>query len=333
VVLAIILTLVGAVCVAVGFVVQQHAAEDEPADERLSFRLLLHLVRRPLWLGGIAAMACGQILGAVALGRASLALIEPLMATNLLFALPLAAKWHHRRLGRREWSGTVALLVGMAAFLGAGDPHGGSTARLPWPNWVASGCAIALIAMVLVSMGKRRQPPRQATFFAAGAGCLYGLQDALTQRMMHLFGTGVGHALTTWPPYAVVAVAIVGLLLAQSAFEEAPLAASLPAITVAEPITGIAFGVGVYGEHLNLSGGLLVVELLGFIVMLAGMYLVASSQVVTGGVQASEPQAVVQPPVGGDVRLDRSSRSGVTALPLRAEGPEDPGQGQARAAR
>lgn len=289
VLVTILIALGGAIGVAVGFVVQQHAAAQEPASERLHFRLLGHLIQRPLWLGGIAAMAGGQILGAIALGRGDLALVEPIMAANLLFALPLSALWHHRRLGPREWIGACALVCGLAAFIAAGDPHGGSTSRLPWPNWVISGGCIVAVATVLTARGRRTAPPLQATLFATAAGTLYGLQDALTQRSMAELRSGVLSMLVSWPAMCLLVVAVAGLLLAQSAFEAAPLPASLPAMTVAEPVTGIGFGVGVYGEHLNLAPTLLATELGGLAVMIAGVILVAGSKVVTGAA-LTEPE-------------------------------------------
>lgn len=273
--LAVVLSLGAALFVAVGFVVQQHAAAEEPPEDRMSFRLLLDLMQRRVWLIGIGTMACGQVLGAVALGRGDLALVEPIMAANLLFALPLAAVWRHRRLSIREVGGAVALIVGLAAFLAAGDPYGGSTARLAWPNWIISGGSVALAAALFVSVGRRLGTGTEATFLGAAAGTLYGLQDALTQRAMAELSHGVPALVASWPPFAVLVVAVIGMLCAQSAFEAAPLSASLPAMTVAEPVTGIAFGVGVYGEHLNLGAGMLLVEIVGFAVMVLGVWLVA----------------------------------------------------------
>lgn len=273
----------GAVLIAVGFVLQQKAAEQEPPEERLSFRLLGQLIRRPMWLGGIGAMICGQILGALALDRGSLALVEPIMATNVLFALPMSAVWHRRRLGAREWVGAVLLIGGLGVFVAIGDPYGGSATRLPWPNWLIAGGSIVLVAAAAVALGRRSTAAREATLLAIGAGALYGLQDALTQRAEAGLGSGLIALLTSWPPFALFAVAVVALLLNQSAFEAAPLDASLPATTVMEPLTGIAFGVGVYGEHLNLQGPMLAVELLGVAAMIAGVVLVARSPVVTMG--------------------------------------------------
>lgn len=282
--ITILIALAGALGISTGFVVQQHVAAQEPPSERLSFRLLAHLVQRPLWLSGILAMAAGQICGAIALGRGDLALVEPLMATNLLFALPMSAFWHHRRLGPREWLGALALIAGLAAFIGAGDPRGGSTSRLPWPNWVLSGGAIVLVVAALVLLARRHSPPLQATLLAAGAGILYGLQDALTERSMAELHHGVMAMVVSWPAMSLLAVAVVGMLLAQSAFEAAPLPASLPAMTVGEPVTAIAFGVFVYGEHVNLAAPLLFAEVGGLTAMVAGVILVAGSRVVAGGV-------------------------------------------------
>lgn len=285
------LALGAAVGIAVGFVIQQHAAAEEPPDERLSFRLLLHLVRRPLWLLGIAVMVMGQVLGALALGNGSLALVEPVMAMNLLFALPLSALWYRRHLGVREWAGAVALVLGLVAFMVAGDPHGGRSTKLPWPNWVIAGGSIVLVAAALTAVAKKKSPAKEATMLALAAGMLYGLQDALTQRTMAQLGHGVVSLLVNWPAFSLVAVAIVAMLLGQSAFEAAPLAASLPAITVAEPVTGIAFGVGVYGEHLSLNPPRAAIEVLGFASMVVGVYLVARSPLVTG--QVREEREVV----------------------------------------
>ena len=326
------LSLGAALFLAVGFVVQQHAAAEEPASERLSFRLLVKLVQRPLWLGGVAAQAAGQLLGAAALGSGPLGLVEPVMATNLLFALPLASAWNRRRFGAREWLGAAALIAGLAVFIGVGDPHGGTTAHLPWPNWVLSGGVIVVLVAGVVAVGRRRPATQQATILAAGAGMLYGLQDALTQRTMAVLGHGFVAVVVSWPAFALVAVAIVGMLLAQSAFEAAPLSASLPAITAVEPITGIAFGIGVYREYLDLTGWALGVELVGLAVAILGVYLVAASPLVTGA--AATPSSAGRRSAGRTGRPGRpggagGAGTGLQASPAtaRSPGPERAGEG------
>ncbi|MHB1928474.1 MAG: DMT family transporter [Acidimicrobiales bacterium] len=277
--LVIALGIGAALLLAVGFAIQQRAAEQAPRSDRLQPRLLLDLVRRPVWLAGIAFMVGGQLLGAVALDYGDLTLVEPLMAANVLFALPLAAAWHKRRLGRREWLGAVVLIAGLAVFVVAAHPGSSRRTSVPITSWVSTLASIVVVAAGFVALGRRHpDPARQATFLAIGAGTLYGLQDALTQWTLQR-----GFTLTmleSWQPYLLVAVAVVGLLLAQSAYQTAPLSASVPAMAIAEPITGIALGAGLFSQGLRLGPLPLTFEVVGMAAMVAGLLLCAGSSVV-----------------------------------------------------
>jgi hypothetical protein len=110
-VLVLVLALSAACCLGFGFVLQQNAARQAPLSDFLSPRLLLDLMKVPRWLGGIGLMAAGMALGAIALGMGGISLVEPLLATNLLFALALSRKQSKQPLGRQGWAG-LALLAG-----------------------------------------------------------------------------------------------------------------------------------------------------------------------------------------------------------------------------
>src|SRR5947208_15784805 len=71
---------------------QQRAAQDQPADEALKPGLLLRLVRQPLWLAGLATDGLAYTLQFVALGHGSIALVQLLLVSGLLFAPPLGAR-------------------------------------------------------------------------------------------------------------------------------------------------------------------------------------------------------------------------------------------------
>ena len=131
-----ILALCGAFLLAVGFVLQQHvAAQESPSERDVSAVLLIELARRPLWLVGIGSMVGGNVLGAVALGRGSLTLVEPLEAANLFFALPLAAAWQRSRLGVREYAGAAMMVAGLAGFMLAAAPARIRGATVPAADW------------------------------------------------------------------------------------------------------------------------------------------------------------------------------------------------------
>lgn len=272
-VVVFILALLAACFLGLGFVLQQHAAQRAPRADILSFRLLLDLAREPQWLAGIASMVLGQVLGAFALGRGDVSLVEPLLATNLLFALAFARLLTRQRLGTSGWSGVILLSLGVTAFIVAGQPRGAAGPPPTAGNWpVLVGVVGA--AVLLVAIARRLAVGEQAALLAASAGVLFGLQDALTRvSLLRLNAGGFSALLLGWQPYVVVAIGLIGQVLVQSAFEAAPLRMSLPALTAAEPLAGIACGVGFLGDRLRLSDGAIAWEVLGLMGIVAGVVL------------------------------------------------------------
>lgn len=189
----------------------------------------------PRWLGGIGLMVVGMALGAVALGQGEISLVEPLLATNLLFALALSRHQTKQSLGRQGWAGLALLAGGVTTFIVAGEPHGGSAVSDPLRHWLIIGVMVGL-ALLLTTYAKRSRLSSGPVLLSLAAGLLYGVQDALTRVSGQRFGSGgLGELLTGWQPYAVLALGVTGLVLVQSAFETAPLRMSLPALTAAQP--------------------------------------------------------------------------------------------------
>jgi drug/metabolite transporter (DMT)-like permease len=275
--MAIGTALAAAALLGVGFVLQQQVAQTVPMSDTLSWRLLRDLIGRRRWLAGIAAMVAGQILGAVALGAATITVIEPLLTTNVLFALVLARLLSNQRLRLYEWWGALALAAGVALFVVVADPRSGSRTA-EYPRWLFIGGTIALAA-IAVAVARRFLDARRAVGLALGAGALYGLQDGFTRRTLLSTGSGLLTLLRSWPPYAVVTVAIIGLVLAQSAFEAAPLRLSLPVIAVTEPAIGIAYGLVVSGDRIRTSALWLGLEMGALGVAVIGCVLVTRSPV------------------------------------------------------
>ncbi|GAA5008483.1 DMT family transporter [Kitasatospora paranensis] len=270
--MAVFLLAVGAACcLGLGFVLQQHAAQRAPRSDLLRWRLLLDLMRMPDWLLGIGFMVAGLILSAVALSQGEVALVEPLLATNLVFAMLLARWLTGTRLGRSGWCGVALIALGVTAFIAAGRPEGGGAAAGPLRFWLVVGI-VAGLALLLVALARRMPLFEEATLLALAAGLLYGLQDALTRMTSErLDSGGLGAVVRSWQPYTVVVIGVVGLLLVQSAFEAAPLRMSLPALTAAQPLAGIACAVGFLGDRLRVTPGALAWQVVGLLAVVTGV--------------------------------------------------------------
>ncbi|GJF32836.1 hypothetical protein KNE206_55360 [Kitasatospora sp. NE20-6] len=281
--MAVFVLAVGAACfLGLGFVLQQHAAQRAPRSDLLHWKLLLDLARMPDWLLGVGFMVAGQVLSALALSQGEVALVEPLLATNLVFAMALARVMTGTRLGRSGWGGVVLIALGVTAFIVAGRPGAGGPDAGPLRFWLVVGIVSGL-ALLLVVLAKRMPLFEEATLLALAAGLLYGLQDALTRMTSErLDAGGIGEVLHSWQPYAVLAIGVVGLLLVQSAFEAAPLRMSLPALTAAQPIAGIACAVGFLGDELRTTPAALAGQVLGLLAVVTGVVLLGRHPAMPG---------------------------------------------------
>ncbi|WP_225849474.1 DMT family transporter [Streptomyces sp. HPF1205] len=288
--MAVFLLGVGAACcLGLGFVLQQRAAARAPLADFLSFRLLLDLLRMPDWLLGVGLMVTGQVLGAVALAYGEISLVEPLTATNLLFAMALSRWLTRQPLGWSGWGGVALLALGVSVFIVAGRPRGGGMEAAALRHWLVFGI-VAGLALLLTVNARRLAPAGEAALLALAAGLLYGLQDALTRVCGQIVtGEGLAALFTHWQPYGVGVLGVTGMLLVQSAFEMAPLRMSLPSLTAAQPLAGIACGIGFLGDRVRLTPGPLAWEAVGLAAIVSGIVLLGRHPAMPPGVTAKEP--------------------------------------------
>ncbi|MFR9798578.1 DMT family transporter [Streptomyces sp. MS06] len=273
--------LLAACCFAVAAVLQQEAAATVPEKESLHPRLILVLAHRPLWLAGIALSAFSFLVQGVALAVGPLVLVLPLASTDLLFALPLLARRHRRRLTRREVAGAVCTAGGVAAFL-AVLPYSAAESRPGAAEWLPLLAVVAACLTVLVPTGLRSSGRVRAGVYAAAAGLLFALLDALTKSAAVLFRDRGAAALGHWEPYALLLVGSAGLLLAQSSFQAGSLAVGLPLIDTVEPIGAVLIGAAVFHERLAASG-FLALQILGAALAVTGIVILDRSPLVREG--------------------------------------------------
>jgi drug/metabolite transporter (DMT)-like permease len=248
--IAALLALGAAFFIAIGDVIHQRSAH-EVTDEPVSHvALFMRLLRdRQWWLGSLVS-AAGFGLQAAALGFGSVLLVQALLVTSLLFALPIHARMTHRRVTRWEWTWAALLAASVAVIVTVGNPTAGQS-RASLETWTA---VIAVLgpAMVLCVIGARIwSGPVSPVLLALVSGALWGLFAVLTKGVVDRLDDGILELLRTPELYAWVLVAIAGTAWQQSSFRAGSLTASLPTMTVTEPMVGSVLGVVVLGETLR----------------------------------------------------------------------------------
>ncbi|GAA4803158.1 DMT family transporter [Actinomycetospora chlora] len=251
--LAGVLAVVAALLFAIASVAQRGAAADVPDDDARGGRLIARLVRSPRWWAGTVGDTGGFVVQAVALGFGALLLVQPLLVTTVLFALPLEAWITGRRIGRSEIGWAAVLVAALALFVVVGEPTAGLD-RAPFATWAPALGVLVLLGLACVLLAGRRRGPRRAALLAVATGLAYGLVAALTKSVVDALGEGVVVLLTSWETWALVVAVVGGTLLQQTAFGAGPLAASLPAVTVGEPVIAAVLGVVVLSEQVRADG-------------------------------------------------------------------------------
>ncbi|MBO0806633.1 MAG: DMT family transporter, partial [Nocardiopsaceae bacterium] len=138
--IAILLSLAASFCTATSSVCQRLGARSldarEPGVTGFDPMLVFRLARRPVWMAGFTCMIGGFAFQASALRFGPLALVQPLLAVELLFVFGyLAFLTRFRSVRRREWLAAVAMSAGLSVFLRAASPSGGrpdAPGRLWW---------------------------------------------------------------------------------------------------------------------------------------------------------------------------------------------------------
>lgn len=260
-------------------------------------RLLARLASQPLWLAGIALAALAYGMQALALAFGPLALVAPIVATDLLFALPVAARWS-RPLRARDWLGCVLAAGGVAAFLAASPPSSGRS-DAPARDWLLAFAVVGLVCAVALAAGRLATGPVRAALTSIAAGAVFGLTAAVTLSLTRLLrAAGPAATLARWQPWALLALGTAGLLLSAGAFQAGALGASLPVMDTVEPVSGVLLGTLLFGERLAASPAGFTVQLAGAAAAIAGITLLGRYASTPGLRTAAEQDGAMTGPAG-----------------------------------
>jgi hypothetical protein len=235
------------------------------------------LVKNRLWLAGWTANLAGFMAQAAALHLGSIAVVQALLVTQLVFGILLGTIGTERSVILRDVVGAASVSGGLAVLLsvrgaapGTGVPDRG---RL-----LLAFAAAAVVVFVAVSAAGVRGGAVRATLLGGASGLCFAATAVLikltTSDLLH---RGVVATALDWPGYALAGSATTGLLLGQQAFAAGPLSAALTAMNMTNPVVSYLYAVLAFHAPVPTSPGVLA-ALAGTCLLLAlGVILLAHS--------------------------------------------------------
>ncbi|MHB1584126.1 MAG: DMT family transporter, partial [Acidimicrobiales bacterium] len=310
-ILEILLALVASLFTATASVAQRVAAAPAPGELTFSWRLLTFLLKRPIWFLGIVCMIAGFLFQLAALHFGQLTLVQPVIATELLFVFAYLAIRSRNQVHVRDWVAAGGMALGLGGFLFLADPSGGQAANATMSTWLqAAGATFGAVAIIVGGAfiryrpGAHANPARKAALLSVAAGASWGFMAAVIKELSVHVNQGAAAVFTNWSPYALVGGGAVSMYLVTIAFQAGPLAASQPGLTICDPLVASLLGVTIFGDHIRHGPWALTGEVLAALVLGASVVLLSRSQLIhtpeaVGGTGAG-PAPGGGPPPGAD---------------------------------
>jgi drug/metabolite transporter (DMT)-like permease len=282
------LALIAAFLFALAATLQQKGALNLPTISLAHPMSLVRLAGQTAWLVGTLALFTGYLFQAGALDRGRLSIIQPLLVTTVVFALPLGYLITGQHVGRREILGAVVIIVGLGLFVSFGDPAGGND-NASNAQWAVTIGLLSLLSVLLLVFG-RGGLTMKAAVYGTVAGILFGLSSALTKPTLDDLHQSVGTMLSHWECYALAVAGVLGFVLQQVSLGTGRLAPSVATVSVANPIVGILIGILLFDERLSRPAWHVVVAVAGLALALIGAVVISLARA------AGEQQATADAP-------------------------------------
>jgi drug/metabolite transporter (DMT)-like permease len=273
--LAAVLALLAAVSFALAATLWQKAALSLTGVSVRHPKSFLVLLTRWVWLLGLVAQIVGVALQAAALDRGRVSIIQPLLVTTVIWALPLGYFLTHQAIGGREVSGAAIIVVGLALFASFGDPAAGVD-NAPGSDWAAAILVIGAACTALLLFVNRGSLSTRAALLGTIAGLLYGLSATLMKPVVEgVHAEGLADVIAGWEFWVWAAAGIVGFFVQQLSLATGQLVPSVATVSVANPVVSVLLGALVLQERLDktppwhavVAVGALCLALLGAVVI------------------------------------------------------------------
>ncbi len=278
-VLAVVLVLIAAVIQALSNVIQHKAVSG--GDSGNWFVDLLGSLKRPLFILGISLMVVGFGFHVWSLGIGTIAVVQPVFVTQIIFILPFVAWISHVHVAGRDWANAAMVTVALALFLIVANPSQSRWSPMS-SQWLIAVFATYAICLVIVGVGYGFKTTTRAVLIGIAAGLMNGLVAPLTKVAFDTGAEGMTQLFTSWLFYAAIVSATFAVLLPVMAYQAGPITKSLPLIMTINPVYAVTLSMWLFGEDINSSAGALAVISVTVVTMCVGIVALSRSEAVSG---------------------------------------------------
>ena len=275
--MAEILALVAAFFFALAATLQQKGALGMGEVSLGSPSSFVTLAKQKWWLIGTLALLVGYVFQAVALDNGRLAVIQPLLVTTIVFALPLGYFLTNQVVHGKEVLGAGVVVLGLAIFTVVGQAADGVD-NAPASEWAVAIFVFSAISVALLVAGGRGTVLRKAALYGASAGVLFGLSASLCKPTMEILdASGLGAVFESWEFYAFALAGIIAFVVQQVSLSTGKLAVSVATVSVCNPLVGIIIGTALLDERLADPAWHKIVAYTGLGLALAGAVVISNA--------------------------------------------------------
>jgi drug/metabolite transporter (DMT)-like permease len=239
------LALAAACCYETGYALQAFEAKRAPTEQALRPSLIAHLLKRPVWVGGIALALLGWPLQIAALSQAPLTLVQPVLALGLLLLLVLGVRILHERVGPREILAVVLIIGSVAVFAWAAPRDVEDVQR--GAGLIVALAILTAVALAPYAIGLMRKGGYPMLLLVASAGAADGLAAFVAKIVAQDASDGALVAVVLWAAL-VAAVVIIGLISESTALQRFAATRVAPTVLVMQIVIPVVLAPLVGGE-------------------------------------------------------------------------------------
>ncbi len=234
--LSIVIMLFSAATYALAFVLQ-HKGTQSAIGDGVEKPGVGRLARSPAFVIGVLLLSPAFILHIAALSLGSVAVVQPLIVTELAFIPLFSALISKTRISGRDWAAIVAVTLGLGGFLLIANPSEG-VATAPTSAWIITSVGFIVALAILYAIGSRQNIVVRAAIFGVCAG--------LVNALLALYGEGafsdpssLGGLIANPLLYLTIVAALVTVVTNAIAFKSGPITSSTPAMVSINPIVSV----------------------------------------------------------------------------------------------